>query len=419
MSLFKKLFSADPEALEKKADALYADGDYGPAKLVYEKALSASPASEQPALAEKAQQCTDGIARQRIDEARAYLAQGSIQLAEQELDGALEVAADAGLREEAQSLLDGLEAQEAQEQATATEMSDEERVALLMGQWVEGQAEEYEAYGDALLDGLLAMHNERFDEARSQLEALLTEAPEPKYLWLEVGRARLLADDVPAGKEALQSFIGAVKEDEGGETKLAANLALARLAVDADEFEEAMGYFEGAVHALPEDYRPYLAMGAFLRDKGHGDEALDVLRTSLELSKKAGSDWRLLEELGLASELVGKPEDARSFLEQVIELFTNNQITDFPPTTATTLAKLHEADGRLDRAADMYRALSQGSDKERHALYHFEAGRLLLALGLSDEGRRMLTRADALTSDEDPDLSQRVAALLQAEAPNT
>ncbi len=414
MSLLKKLFSADPEGLEKKADALYATGDYGPAKLAYEKALAASPESAHAALAEKAQRCANGIARQRIDEAKAYLAQGSIELAAQELDGALEVALDEALREEAQALLDGLEAKEAQEQAAPPEMTDEERIALLMGQWQEAQADEYDSYGDALLDALVAMHKEDFAEACEQLEALVAEAPEPRYLWLEVGRARLLTEDVSGGKEALQSFLGALRDDEGGETKLAANLALARLADEAGEFEEATGYFEGAVHALPEDYRPYLAMGAFLRDKGHGDEALEVLRTSFDLSKTAGTDWRLLEELGLASELAGKTDDARSFLEQVVEFFTNHQITDFPPTTATTLAKLYEADGRLDRAADMYRALSQGSDRERHALYHYEAGRLLHALGLADEARRMLTRADALASAEDPELSGQIAALLQA-----
>ena len=413
MSLFKKLFAADPDGLEKKADALYAAGDYGPAKLTYEKALAASAEGAHAALAEKARRCTDGIARQRIEEARQYLAQGSIELAEQELEGALEVALDEALHDEAQGLLDGLEAKEAQEQATAPETTDEERIALLMGQWGEAQADEYDRYGDALIDGLLAMHKEQFDDARAQLEALLEGASEPRYLWLEVGRARLLADDAPAGKEALQRFLNALEDEEGGETKLGANLALARLAADAGDFEEAMGYFEGAVHALPEDYRPYLAMGAFLRDKGHGEEALEVLQTSLELGKKAGTDWRLLEEIGLASELAGKPDDAKSFLEQVVEFFANHQITDFPPTTATALAKLYEADGRLDRAADLYRALSQGSDTERHALYHYETGRLLLALGLTDEARRMLTRADALTSDDDAKLSQQVTALLQ------
>jgi len=414
MSLLKRLFSADPEALKKKADALYDAGAYGPAKLVYEKALAASAASADAALTDKMQRCVDAIARQRIEEAKAYLAQGLIELAEQELDGALEVAIDDAVRDEAQALLDGLQAKEAQEQAASPDMSDEERIALLMGQWQDAQAEEYDSYGDALLHALVAMHKEQLQDARPQLEALLADAPAPRYLWLEVGRARLLTEDVRGGKEALERFLSAVQDDEGGETKLAANLALARLADEAGDFEEAMGCFEGAVHALPEDYRPYLAMGAFLRDKGHGEEALDVLGTSLELSKTAGTDWRLLEEIGLASKLVGKTDDARSFLEQVIEFFTSHQVTDFPPATATALAELYEAEARLDRAADMYRELSQGSDRDRHALYHYEAGRLLLALGLTDEARRMLTRAEALSSEEDADLAGRIAALLQA-----
>jgi tetratricopeptide (TPR) repeat protein len=97
----------------------------------------------------------------------------------------------------------------------------------------------------------------------------------------------------------------------------------------------------------------------------------------------------------------------------VIEFFRNHQIDDYPPTTATALARLYEADGRLDRAADMYRALSQGSDREQHALYHYEAGRLLRALELEDEAHRMLTRAKALTGDEDAELGERIAALLQ------
>ena len=62
----------------------------------------------------------------------------------------------------------------------------------------------------------------------------------------------------------------------------------------------------------------------------------------------------------------------------------------------------------------MYRALSQGSDRERHASYHYEAGRLLRELGLADEARRMLTRAEALTSEEDASLRAQIAALLQA-----
>ena len=314
MSLFKKLFSADAEGLQRKADALFDAGDFGPAKLAYEKAIAAAPEDARAPLLDKVRECTNGIARQRIEEATAYLRQGSIELAAQELAGALEVADDDALRDQAQSMLDGLEAKDAQAQAASTEMTDEERVAVLMGQWEEPQAHEYEAYGDALLDALVAMHKERFEDARTALEAILETAQSPQYLWLEVGRARLLTDDVPGGRDALERFLLSLGQGEANEAKVAVNLTLARLADDEGLFEEAMKRFEAAVDAVPDDYRPYLAMGAFLRDKGHADEALEVLQTSLSLSKSAATDWRLLEELGLASEQTGKPKEAQSFL---------------------------------------------------------------------------------------------------------
>ncbi|MDH3202745.1 MAG: hypothetical protein OEM15_17795 [Myxococcales bacterium] len=412
MSLFKKLFTADPAALEKKADALFAAGDFGPAKLVYEKALDAHTDRAHASLVDKIRQCIDAIAEQRIDEAKKYLADGAIELATHELEGALEVAVTATIRDEAQQLLDGLEAEDAREQAVSHEMTDEERIALIAGQWQDEQADEYEGYGEPLFDALVAMQCERFEEAREGLQAIVERAAEPRYLWLELGRARLLTDDLAGGKDALERFLGALDTKEGGETKLGAHLALARLAEEGGDLDEAMSHFEGAIDAMPEDYRPYLAMGAFLRDKGHANEALDVLRTSLELSKSASADWRLLEELGLAYEAAGKTEEAKSFFEQVIEFFTQRQVRDFPVPTATTLAKLYEADDRLDRAADMYRALSQGGDRDHHALYHYEAGRLLRELGLEDEAHRMLTRAEALAA-QDEELRDKVAALLQ------
>ncbi len=412
MGLFKKLFTADPVALEEKADALFAAGDFGPAKLAYEKALDAHESEDNAPLMEKISQCTDAIAEERIAAAKNYLADGAIELATDELEGALEVAANDVIRDEAQRLLDTLEAEDAREQAVSHEMTDEERLALIAGQWQDDQADEYEGYGQPLFDALVAMQSEDFHQARESLEAIVKRAAEPRYLWLELGRARLLTEDVVGGKEALERFLDALGTEGGGETRLGAHIALARLAEEAGDLDEAMSHFEGAVEALPEDYRPYLAMGAFLRDKGHEDEALEVLRTALELSKSASADWRLLEELGRACDASGKTEEATSFLEQVIAFFTQREVRDFPVPTATTLAKLYEADGRLDRAADMYRALSQGSDRENHARYHYEAGRLLRELGLQDEAHRMLTRADALAA-QDEELRNKIAALMQ------
>lgn len=416
MSFFKKLFSADPKALQNKGDALFAAGEFGAAKLTYEKAIDASHGDLRDALEDKVRASMDGIARQRIDEARHYLEDHARELATHELEGALEVAVDPALRHEAQTLLDGLEGRDAQAQAVSEDMSEEERIAVLMGQWEEAQAEEYERYGDEVVDALLQLHDERFEEARAGLESLLESASAPRYLWLEVGRARLLTDDARGGEEAFQHFVESLETGESNEAALAVHLTLARLADDDGRFDQAMQRFEAAVQTVPDDYRPYLAMGAFLRSKGHCEEALAVLLTALDLSKSHAVDWRLLEELGLASDEAGKPDEARKFLEQVIEFFIGRQVMDFPPSTATVLAKLYESDNRLDRAADLYRALSQGSDRDRHAEYHYEAGRLLHQLDVHDEARRMLTRAAALADDPGSELHEKITALLQPHA---
>ncbi|MEM7437687.1 MAG: hypothetical protein AAF436_21215, partial [Myxococcota bacterium] len=194
MGFFKKLFAADPVALQEKADALFADGDFGPAKLAYEKALDATDAASRQGLEERIAQCMDGIARDRIAQAKDYLARRELELASDELQGALEVAASETLVAEAQGLLDNLEAEDAVEQAGAEEMTDEERLAVVAGHWEEAQADEYETYGQPLFDALVQMQAGQVSSARTGLEALVGAAPEPRYLWLEVGRARLLSD---------------------------------------------------------------------------------------------------------------------------------------------------------------------------------------------------------------------------------
>lgn len=415
MSFFKKIFSTDPSALESKADQQFEAGEYGGAKLTYEKAREAYGGDIPEELGAKIDRCKDGIAAQRIAEAKRQLQGGAIEFAAQELLGALEVAVDPGVREEAQSLIDQLEGDEAKQRAVSHETSDEERLALIIGQWEEAQAQELEAHGERLFQALIDFQNERFEQARATLETLLGEAQTPRYLWLELGKARLLADDVDGAEQALTQFVTALEQGEGGEHRLAAHLALARIADDRGAFDRAMTHFAAAVEAMPNDYRPYLAMGSFLRDKGHGAEALEVLQSALEICTVTSHvDWLLLQELGLTQQMEDNPEEAVSFFEQVLEFFTSHQITDYPVPTATSLARLYEKSGRLERAADLYRGLSQGSDTGQHARYHYEAGRLLGQLGLHEESRRMLTRARALAAQsEDAGLGAEVDALLQ------
>lgn len=409
MSFLKKMFGVrSAEELRDEALALFDRGDYGAAKLSFEKALEKSggaPADVRAELRDHVDECCDAIAEGRIEEARRLLADGHEDLARAELEGAMETAVDRDVVKEARAVIEQLEAERAVEEAAAVdrEMTDEERLAVIAGSWEEAQAEEYDEYGEPLTDALLALQDEDAQEALELLEGLLEEAEEARYLWLEIARARLLSDDLEGGEEALAEFIDALEPDEGGEARLAAHVQLARLADERDDFDAALEQYQAAVEALDGDPRPYLAMGNFLRLKELPEQAVEVLEMAASLMSQVRPDWRVLMELGLAQKEVGSDEEAMASLEAVVDIFATNEYLDFPPAPVVALAELCEKNDNLVRAADLYRRLCQGSDVANRAHYYREAGRLLAEVDQIDEARKMLQRGRALLADEDDD----------------
>ena len=405
MSFFKRILGS--KTLDERlaeADAKYEERDFGQAKLSYERCLDSAkgaPVAMRDRIASRIDACCDEIAKIRIAEGQDHLAAGEIDLAVGELEGALETARDEVIVAEARAILDGLQARDAKERAEEVpELSDEERLAVLAGSWEDDQAEEYDAYGADFDRALLALHDGDVGAARAGFEQLLEDFEDSRYLWLELGRARLLTDDIAGGKAALAAFLEKIGPDEGGEARLVAHLELARLHDEAGNVDEAMSELERGVEALDEDPRAYLALGQYLRQKGHADEALEVLEAGAAVMGEARPDYRLLQELGLAQADAGKQTDAIEVLEGVIQLFIARHQTDFPPDTAERLAALHEAAGNMERAADLFRALTHGSNRTAHLRYHREAARLLRELGLGEEARTMLVRAKALTEDD-------------------
>ena len=414
MSFLKKLFGGGSlDELKSEADALFDARRYGEAKLVYERALGkakGAPEEIRATLADRLDACLDGIAESRLAEAERHIEAGAFDLARDELEGAIEVVQSPEVRGRVQKAIDLLERDDAIEHAKEESLSDEERLALIAGQWVDGQAEEYEALGDPLYDALLALHDERYEEARQALEALLEHAEDPCFLYLEVGRARLLSDDSEGGRDALQSFLDGLAPGEGGEARLAAHLELARIADGAGDFDGAMAQYEAAIDGLPDDYRPFLALGIYLRSKEIHDQAVEMLEIAHGRMDDLRPDWRVMQELGLALADAGREAEAIEQLEAVIAFMTSQRHLDFPPATAVRLAELHEKADKPERAADLYRSLASGSHRAGHATYHREAGRLLAQLGLTDEATRMLKRAIALSEDD-----EEAAAAAQAE----
>lgn len=423
MSFFKKLFGGRSFADEvADADAMFEDERWADARLAYDRALERGGGDEAQTehCEERIAACLDELAKARIEEADRLADEGRHDLAEVELQSAMELASDPAVMKQARRRLETMEQEDARQKAEGPEeMSDDDRWAVLAGNWNEDQQDEYDELGEPLREALLLLHDEEVESALEALEAILEDAEEPVYLYLEVGRARALAEDFEGAEEALRAFVDQLEEDEGGQAQLSAYAALAQLRERDDDEEGALGDLGAAMEAFPDEPGPFLMMGQYLFGKGHVEEAVEVLESGADLLDADRPDWRYLEQLGLAYAAAEEDEKAAATLDQVIAFFVSlvrhDRELDYPPATAVARAKLYEDEGRLEKAADLYRTLASGSDVANHLVYHREAARLLLELELDDEARRMLARALALAEGDDEAHAEIEAQLSELE----
>ncbi len=409
MYFIKKMFGLRSfDELKQSADTLYDAGDFGSAKIEYERAKERAKQMSDDArnhVLSRINSCRDKLAEKRIDKALAFLRTDQLALAISELENAIEIATSDELVQRANQMIEEAEQEEIQEDPVQLEsQTDEERYAIIAGSWEEEQGEEYETYGSQFVDALLALDDNQVQHAREKLERLLEQAEDPHYLYFEVGKVRLLDGDLDKGAEAMRQFLTRIGPDEGGDMRLVAHAELARLANEANDFEGAVAELQAAIEALPKDPRPYRIMGNFLRQQGHLDEAVAVLESGLNMMVACDlhPDWRLLQELGLTFADLEDPQKAIEYLEQVVSILVARQHLDLPPESATRLADLHERSGNKARAADLYSMLAHGSDTENYFIYYKESGRLLAEIGVKVEARRALQRAIELAPDDEP-----------------
>ena len=420
MSFLGKLFGGrSPEQERAHADELFAKGDFGAAKLAYDRARAHAKgnAQLQAELGQKSDACRDALARQHLAEAARLLAEGSVELAQEELRQVQQIAADPELVREAEERAEKLErAIVRAEIAQQTAPNEEDRFELIAGGFENDQYAEYLAHGAPVKEALLHLHEGETAEARALLEKVIESADSPRFLWFELGRARLAEGDSAGGQAALEKFLASLHLEEGGDARLLAQIELAQLAHARGEFDAAVARYEAALTALPDDPRPYLAMASFFRREKLMDEAVEVLEAGLEALSHAGRqpDVRLWQELGLTLADAGRDAQAIEWLERMVSLLVAQHHTDLPPEGAVRLAQLHERAGNAARALDLYSMLARGSDRPNLHVYYEQAARLLTTLELPEEARRMLVRARELAPESDPEAHARVSAALEA-----
>jgi tetratricopeptide (TPR) repeat protein len=414
MSLLGKLFGKrSPDEERAHADELFASGDFGQAKLGYERVqtLTRDQPDLQTALGAKIDGCRDELAKRRLAEAERLIADGNLEFAREELQSAIETAASRELIALAEQRSEGLEEKQwVQEHPVPVEIAAEDRFEVIAGGFEDDQYAEYTAHGEPMKRALLLLHDGKMAEAKVELENLIGSADAPRYLWFELGRARLATGETGPGADALNKFLDSLHAEEGGDARLLAHMELAQLVHAKGDFDGAVAHYERALEALPDDPRPYLAMAGFFRREELYDEAIEVLEAALQARDAHDPDFRLWHELGLAYADAGKDDAAIAQLERVVEFLTRRNQRDLPPEGTLRLAMLYEKSDRPARALDLYTVLAGGSDQPNLFAYQIEAARLMQKLGLSAEAKRMLQRARE-NAPQDPAVQARLEEL--------
>ncbi|MCP4197306.1 MAG: tetratricopeptide repeat protein [Proteobacteria bacterium] len=411
MSFFEKLLGGTFESNRDRGEKLFAKGDYGEARLAFDRALSKAkgvPADQVQAVRERSHTCKLELARARIDEADRYAGQGDFELAIESLGHAAEISEEAEIIAAVEERQQSYEAQDARSLVEdGREITEEELLSVIAGTWIEPQAEEYAAMPDELSKALLLAHDGDHQQAAERIEELTNRADLPilpRYLFFELGREKLLTGQDGEAIRVLDAFL--IKTD-GDPAALGLQIKALYLKAQAlsneERLDEAEEQLIRATDLAPEDYTAVLMLGKFLRSRKDYPTAINALNRAVELMGQMQPDFSVIRELGFTYLAMGDAEEAKRNLGAVIEhQASKGQHDQFDPETAVSLAELHEADGELIQAADLYRHLALGHDTMNHFTYNVEAARLLTAAGADGEiiERHRVRATELASSDE-------------------
>ncbi len=419
MSFLKKLLGGTFESNRDDGETLFGEGNFGEARLAFEKALTKSKGvteAEVLAVRDRVRDCRLELARGQLARADEAVADGEIELALELLAEAQEICDESEIVEASKDRRQRFESVDARSLVRdAEEITEEELLAIIAGTWTDAQAEEYAAMPDDLHEALLAAHDREFERAAELLTGVVARPDLPVipcFTWLELGRVRLLAQDEGGAIEALDTFLETVEDDDEdiGLQVEALNLKATALGL-SDRLDEAKEQLIRTTRLAPEDHNVFLALGVFLRGREEYEGAVNALERALELMGQMHPDFRVIRELGFTYLAMDRKEEAMQSLGAVVEhLASRGEHRQFDPETTMALARLHEEKGDIMEAADLYRHLAVGYDTRNHFSYNLEAARLLgLAGGQESLAERYFTRSTELAEgDEQKALVEKI-----------
>ncbi|MCJ7683871.1 MAG: tetratricopeptide repeat protein [Desulfobacteraceae bacterium] len=329
---FSHFFTGKPyHEIEKNADALLRIGEYGSAKLEYEKALFklAKKTSEAPEakdhIEEKIAKCKDALALEHKKAAENLTETGHYEEAEEILQLALELVQNKQLAVEIEERLRRVKdhfiphetsgmspPEEASEEARefVYQESGEEYFTALISTLPKTEQKIYLGYKDPFREGYVKLNQGYFEDAATLLsQALEANSPSGSFIQLELATAHLNLGNDSEGSFLLKGFLKDYPES------LRAYQPLCEIYWQNEQFDKAQQLLLNCPEPLRDSPVIHLLIGETLFRAGQYHDAESHY---LDYLDSHGSDEAIAVALAKTFEALGSKEKARKQYSEII-----------------------------------------------------------------------------------------------------
>ena len=401
MGLFNLFSGKSPEEIEIIGDEYQTAGEYGAAKVEYDKALEKAEkkSPEKQALiqrlSEKAGQAREALAGSHIQAAEDLITQQSFQEAEDLLYLAYELTSDKKLKEDIKAKARSLhespvempEPGDAAEStvahhASAGESVDEDDEAyfhVLVSSLPEDMQDAYDSYGLSFMEGYIALNQGEFEAAAASFEEAMEENPGPdSWIPLELATAYMHLGEPESAREILETYI------QNNPEALRAYQLLCEIYWETGDFQAAADLLKGSPEGLKQSAAIPMLLGETYYQAGRYEAARDVF---MDCGEQFGNEELISRALAKTYEAMGDFDKARRLYGEMLNACTSCGAR-VDPFIKSRFAELSFQSGDTStKVLEMFLSLVR-EDPDNRKAYYDRIGKIYEAAGHTAEARR-------------------------------
>ncbi len=410
MGFFKIFLGKSPEEIEVRGDELFQIGEFGAAKLEYEKALDRLEKKSEGnqghirRVRERWIRSKEALAGQNKETAENLIESGLLEEAEELLQLALTLTKEEGLIAEIEKVsgeirhhfsegakkdLRQFPRDDQEEDQPDVPTGEEEYFIALCGVLSEEEQSAYYGYGEAFRTGYVALNQGDFELAVNELSRALEENPgNESYILLELACAHLNLGHKDEANDLLEDFLEAHPES------LKAHAIMCEILWEKKAFDKALERLNSCPQEGVDPVAHLLLWGETLLQAERYQEAENIFHGFLQ---SHGWEENVARSLARAYEATGSAEKARDLYLEIMQSCQGCG-RKIDPMIKRRFADINfESGEHTVEILELYLSLAQ-EDPVNRSDYYQKISRIYTSMGNEYDARRFRAFSEELNA---------------------